>query len=91
MKVAKLVYTSFVTRVIVEENSSEEQILEAAKSKLLEQVKYDLAENLEEIKNDTEVPYSQNEGKPIDTWEEWNKLQHKGRIDRMFNGLDRGK
>lgn len=88
MKVAKLVYSTFVTRVIVDENATEEEILEATKSKLMDQVKYDLSDNLEEIKDDLDVPYSQNEGKPIDQWEKYNKDNP---LDRVLSGSDRGK
>lgn len=56
-KVAKLVYVSFLTRVIVDENATETQILEASKPKFIQKVQDDIAENLEEIVDDTESPY----------------------------------
>lgn len=57
MKVAKLVYVSLVTRVIVDENATDEQILEAAKSHFIEKVETELGEHLEEIIDDEECPY----------------------------------
>lgn len=56
MKVAKLVYYSFVTRVVVDETSSEDDIIVASKRMMLEKVKSDLGENLEEIVDDEECP-----------------------------------
>lgn len=59
MKVAKLVLVSLMTRVIVEEDATQEQILEAAKPQFIDKVKTDLADNLEEITDDEEVPYGE--------------------------------
>jgi hypothetical protein len=56
-KVAKLVYVSLVTRVVVDENASEDEILNTARSKFIEKVTNELGENLEEIVDDTECPY----------------------------------
>lgn len=59
-KVAKLVTVSFVTRVVVKENATEEQILNEAKKGF--QAKLDnneLVDNLESIKDDEELPYGE--------------------------------
>jgi hypothetical protein len=57
MKVAKLVYVSMVTRVIVDEDATDEQIIQAARPQFAEKVQTELGENLEEIVNDEECPY----------------------------------
>lgn len=56
-KVAKLVYMSMVTRVIVDEDATEDQIIQASKDSFIEKVRNELGENLEEIVDDEEVPY----------------------------------
>lgn len=56
-KVAKLVLVSFMTRVIVEDTATEEEILEASKYRFHEKVRDELLDNLDEIKDDTECPY----------------------------------
>ena len=56
-KVAKLVYISLATRVVVDENATEDEILNAARSKFIVKVQEGLGENLEEILDDTECPY----------------------------------
>jgi hypothetical protein len=56
-KVAKLVYMSMVTRVIVDEDATEDQIIQASKDSFVEKVRNELGENLEEIVDDEEVPY----------------------------------
>jgi hypothetical protein len=56
-KVAKLVAVSFVTRVIVDEDATEEQILDAARPNFEIKVVSELGENLDDIIDDTEVPY----------------------------------
>jgi hypothetical protein len=59
-KVAKLVYVSFVTRVVVDENATVEQTLEIAKANLLEKVNTELSEHLEGIIiDDEECPYDE--------------------------------
>ena len=72
-KVAKLVYVSMVTRVIVDENASETDILIQAQSKFIEKIENEIHENLEEIVDDIECPY---EGEYLDIYgsisnEEW--------------------
>jgi hypothetical protein len=59
MKVAKLVYVSFMTRVIVDEDATEEEILGAARPNFIEKVQTELSENLEEITDDTEMPFGE--------------------------------
>lgn len=61
-KVAKLVRVSLMTRVVVDENDSEETILEAAKSQLVDKVMNDLGDNVEEIEDDEEMPYGKGLG-----------------------------
>ena len=56
-KVAKLVYVSMVTRVIVDEGATEEQIINVAQYKFMDKVQTELCENLENIVDDTECPY----------------------------------
>ena len=48
-KVAKLVCVSLMTRVIVDENASEADILELAGVKLAEKIQHELTEHLESI------------------------------------------
>ena len=59
MKVAKLVAVSFLTRVIVEENATEEEVLEKAKSNFAFKIEDELSENLEYIVDDIECPYDE--------------------------------
>lgn len=59
MKVAKLVAVSFLTRVVVEENATEEEILEKAKSNFAFKIEDELSENLEYIVDDIECPYNE--------------------------------
>jgi hypothetical protein len=56
-KVAKLVYVSLATRVVVDEDATQEQILEAAKHRFIDKLQTELGENLEDIVDDTECPY----------------------------------
>ena len=55
-KVAKLVYYSFATRVVVDESSTEDAIIRESKRKILEKAQTELGENLEEIIDDEECP-----------------------------------
>ncbi len=56
-KVAVLVYVSMVTRVIVDEDATEDQILDIAQYKFMDKVQTELYENLENIVDDVECPY----------------------------------
>lgn len=57
MKVAKLVYVSLVTRVVVDENATDDQIVDAAKPRLMDTIKCDLDEDVAFINDDVECPY----------------------------------
>jgi len=57
-KIAKLVTITLTTRIIVDTNASEEEIVKAAQPKFIEKLKNnELMENLEDIVNDTECPF----------------------------------
>jgi hypothetical protein len=56
-KVAKLVAISLLTRVIVDENATEEEILGKAVPKFMEKVNEEIGEHLEYIVDDEECPY----------------------------------
>lgn len=57
-KVAKLVVTTFITRVVVDENTSLEEIAERITPKLLDKINNnEVAENIETILPDEECPY----------------------------------
>jgi hypothetical protein len=58
-KVVKLVYVSLMTRVVVDDNATDEQIVEAARSKFIDKVTNELFENLEDIVDDKECPYDE--------------------------------
>jgi hypothetical protein len=55
-KKAKLVYYSFATRVVVDDNATDQDIIHESKRKILEKVSNELSENLEEIIDDEECP-----------------------------------
>ncbi len=57
MKVAKLVCISLMTRVIVEDTATEEQILEIARPNFQYKLDIEMSENIESIADDTEMPY----------------------------------
>jgi hypothetical protein len=59
-KVAKLVYVSLVTRVVVDENATEQEIMELAVPKLSENLMDSPFENLEDITDDLECPFDEN-------------------------------
>jgi hypothetical protein len=56
-KVAKLVRVMVTTRVIVDDNASEDEIMETALPRLLDNLQTNAFENIEDIVDDTEVPY----------------------------------
>ena len=56
-KVAKLVTITMTTRVIVDENASEADIIEQASIKMSDEIQYEFNENLESICEDVECPY----------------------------------
>lgn len=55
-KVAKIVCISLMTRVIVDEDATDEQIAELAKGKFIEKIEGELLENLEDVYDDEECP-----------------------------------
>jgi len=55
-KVAKLVSYSFMTRVVVDEDATQDQIIIASKRMMKLKVDGELGENLEDINNDDECP-----------------------------------
>lgn len=57
MKVAKLVTVSLATRVVVDENATEDEILNAARYNFTEKIQTELGENLESIVDDDEFPF----------------------------------
>lgn len=56
-KVAKLVYVSLATRVVVDDTATEEAILDEVRGKFIEKIRTELGENLEKIVDDTECPF----------------------------------
>jgi hypothetical protein len=56
-KVAKLVTITMKTRIIVDEDASEVEIIEQASIKMSEKIQHEFNENLESICEDTECPY----------------------------------
>jgi hypothetical protein len=57
-KVAKLVCFSLMTRVIVDENATEDEIIAACYPKIQDKIdNRELGDNLESIEEDEEVPY----------------------------------
>ena len=55
-KVAKLVAYSFMTRVVVDEDATEDEIIRATKQMMRIKVEDELGENLESIEDDEECP-----------------------------------
>lgn len=70
-KVAKLVYVSLATRVIVNDDASDTEILEQARKAFLWKVNHELGENLEEIIDDEECPFDSEEEKELLTQNGW--------------------
>lgn len=56
-KVAKLVSISLMTRVVVEDTATEEEILTLTRPRFIEKIRTDLEDNIISIENDTECPY----------------------------------
>jgi hypothetical protein len=58
MKIAKLVYVSLCTRVIVDENATDDEIIKKAKNNFKEKIEaQDFGDNVEDIENDEQCPY----------------------------------
>jgi hypothetical protein len=58
-KVAKLVYVSLMTRVVVDENATEQDIMELAIPRLSDKLIFEPLEHIESIEDDEEVPYGE--------------------------------
>jgi hypothetical protein len=57
-KVAKLVTITMKTRILVDENASERDIIELASIRMSEKIQHEFNENLESIVDDIECPYN---------------------------------
>lgn len=58
MKKAHLVYVSIATRVVVDENATEQDIIELANAQIMDNIVVDgIFENVEEVLDDYECPY----------------------------------
>jgi hypothetical protein len=57
-KVAKLVTITMKTRILVDENASESDIIELASIRMSEKIQHEFNENLESIEDDIECPYN---------------------------------
>jgi hypothetical protein len=58
MKKAHLVYVSMATRVVVDENATEQEIIKLANAKIINNIIADgIFENVEEVLEDDECPY----------------------------------
>jgi len=58
MKKAYLVYVSLATRVVVDENTTEQDIIRLANANILDNIIVDgIFENVEEVIEDEECPY----------------------------------
>ena len=61
MKVAKLVSCSLMTRVLVDENATVEEIIRNSKHRFVNIINNELGSNIEDIKDDEECPYEEGE------------------------------
>ena len=57
MKVAKLFYVSMTTRVVVDKDASDEEIMGVASLRLIDKLNNEKMELLESIEDDIECPY----------------------------------
>ena len=58
MKKAHLVYVSIATRVVVDENATEQDIIKLANAQIIDNIIADgIFENVEEVLDDDECPY----------------------------------
>ena len=55
-----------MTRIVVQENASEEEIIEASRKKFAVKIMKELGENIEEIEDDEEMPYGEGLGEDED-------------------------
>ena len=56
-KVAKLVMVSFLSRVIVNKEATDQEIIDKARASVLQRIPLEFYENVEEIADDKECPY----------------------------------
>lgn len=57
VKISKLVMVSLMTRVIVDDSATDEEILRLAKPHFIDKINMELGEHLESIEDDSECPY----------------------------------
>jgi hypothetical protein len=58
-KVAKLVYVSMVTRVVVEDTATDEEIIDISTERFIDKLKTEIGEHIETIEDDIECPYDE--------------------------------
>lgn len=58
-KVAKLVYVSMATRIVVEDTATEDEILNVASMRFIDKITNELSEHIEDIVDDEECPYDE--------------------------------
>ncbi len=66
-KVAKLVRVTLTTRVIVDENANESDIIDLALPRLVNSLTNDTSENIDDIIDDVECPYDS-------SWDEYDPV-----------------
>ena len=59
MKIAKLVYVSLATRVVVEDTTTQEEILELVIPRFVDKIINEISENLDDIVDDNVCPYNE--------------------------------
>ena len=98
-KVAKLVYLNLLTRVVVDEDATEEEIIKASRHKFIDKVSDEsFGENIEDIVDDEECPYDPefdeewiirnklNNGDFWNNWLGWTEFKNKADV---FTGADK--
>lgn len=58
---AMLIYVSLMTRVVVPDDATEEEILNAATPRLIDKIETELGENIASIEEDAECPYDKDD------------------------------
>ena len=71
MKIAKLVSCSLMTRVIVEENATEDEVIRTSKHRFINIVNDSLGDNIETIEEDIECPYEEGEEYEVYWYPPW--------------------
>ena len=72
-KIAKLVAVSLMTRVIVDDSVTDEEILQIARPRFIDKITTELGEHIESIEDDTECPYDDK----FDDYKESTEIQKK--------------